>query len=510
MSDKDKKIKNTAENIAISHSNTEVIDRFGSAIKEFDVAYKGVDNETGKVLTKSLKSISESKINPEYKNANINQQAGYAAEVLETAIENAEAKINKTGKTTARTDDMGRVNDPYNDIVTTDSNGNVIEQAQMKFVGKNGKECAKKLLSKDFKKYLDSDEVDKIIVPKDLFEETMQCLKDKETSLREQAQALRKQGKIEEANKKLQQAKDAKTVQNKLKASKITKDEAIGARKNPRLTTAKNELRYAHKAGWQGAKSGAVIGGVMSVITNSFAVAKGDKKMGEACIDVAKDTAKAATAGYAIAAAGSLIKGAMQNSSIKVLRTASKTNLPGTIVTITIETSKTLKSYINGEIDGVECMQELGQKGCGMISSSAFATLFQIAVPVPVVGAMIGGMIGYSLSAKYYKELVDILKSAKLAKEERIKIERECEEAIRAIREYRESFERIAQAYLKEHMQVFNTALADMQEAMQIGDIEAFIESNNAIIRKIGKEVVFEDYAAIDAFLSDDTRRIKL
>lgn len=68
----------------------------------------------------------------------------------------------------------------------------------------------------------------------------------------------------------------------------------------------------------------------------------------------------------------------------------------------------------------------------------------------------------------------------------------------------------MAQTYLKEHMQEFNTALADMQEAMQIGDIEAFIESNNVIIRKIGKEVVFEDRATIDAFLSDDTSRIKL
>lgn len=505
-----KKQKDTAENITISLSNAEIVERYGSAIKQFGVGYSGVDNEVGKTLTKSLKTISESKVHPNYQDANIKQQAGFSAEVLEVAKENAESIIEKRGRVASRSDDMGKVNDPLNDIIITDSQGKIIEASQMKFVGRDGEELADKLMSNKYDKYIDSNEVNTISVPKDHYDDALQALKNKEESFNKQAQKLKELGKMEEAEQKLKQAKKAKIAQEKLKPAKSTSKEARDARENPLLETAKYELEYTHKAGMQGAQIGAAIGGGISVITNVFAVFKGEKEIEDALIDTGIDTAKAATMGYGSAAAGSLIKGTLQNVSSESLRAVSKTNAPAMVVAVAIETSKTLMRYCKGEIDGVECAQELGEKGCGMLASSAFATLFQIALPVPVVGAMVGGMIGYNLSTMFYKNLLGVFVSAKLAREERIRIERECEEAIKAIRAYRTHLENLATAYLKEHKKAFNIALADMHEAMQIGDIDAFIESNNTIIRKIGKEVQFENFEVIDNFMNDDTTTLKL
>ena len=37
----------TIKNVGIAGANTEVVQRYGSAVKEHFVAYSGVDNETG-------------------------------------------------------------------------------------------------------------------------------------------------------------------------------------------------------------------------------------------------------------------------------------------------------------------------------------------------------------------------------------------------------------------------------------------------------------------------------
>jgi hypothetical protein len=49
----------------------EVSQRYGGAIKEHFVVYDGVDNEASKTLTKGLKSISESKVHPDYEAQNL-------------------------------------------------------------------------------------------------------------------------------------------------------------------------------------------------------------------------------------------------------------------------------------------------------------------------------------------------------------------------------------------------------------------------------------------------------
>jgi hypothetical protein len=102
------------------------------------------------------------------------------------------------------------------------------------------------------------------------------------------------------------------------------------------------------------AKYGAIISGGMSLIKNIVSVVKGNKKPGKAAIDVVKDTGTGTAASYATAFSGSVLKGAMQNAPLKVLRNVSKTNLPATMAILTIETGKTLKKYFKGEIDGVE------------------------------------------------------------------------------------------------------------------------------------------------------------
>jgi hypothetical protein len=544
----------TFENAAIAGANAEVVQRFGDAVKQHLVAFSGVDNETGQMLSKSYDSIAKSKVNSDFKDDNIHQQSGYDAEVAKTARDNAENIIKKTGKRTVRTDDHSDYgkNHPIYDHVEV-LNGTVIDGSgsQMKFVN-NPKALLDKIAcgegggKSDLSRYLgakldlpsdqineyqkwcekeakrlreqaakaNADEAAKLIKRAKTLEESKQIdlsqycdLKAQE--LYKQAERLEREGKAELAAKKRQQAKNYKTVKSHLRDSGISSKEAEFYRLHPKLATAKDILKASHRAGVEQAKMGAVISGGISLIKNLVAVVKGEKKPDEAALTVAKDTGTGAAASYATAFAGVPIKGFMKNSGSAVMRGLSKTNLAGTVVTVTLETGKTLAKYFKGEIDGVACLTELGEKGAGLTASALFGAIGQIAIPLPVVGAMIGSMLGYALSSACYGQLVSALNAAKLAREERIRIEAECAEAVKMIRQYRAEIEADISRYLSEHIATFQEAFDGIKLALNTGDIDGFIAGANSITCKLGGKPQFNNLSEFNSLMeSGQTLRL--
>lgn len=501
----DEKKKNQKDkdllNAGVAGAAYETVQRYGDAAKQHYVAYSGEDNELGKKLVKGLKQISEEKVNPDYEYQNIHQQAGFSAEVKDVARENAEKIIKGDSTRKIRTDDLGNVNDPLYDTVTIDAEGNVIDGtgAQMKFLGAsetdptgegNAARALEKLQSKKFQKYLDADA--KIDVPSDQYDKIIQEANDKIDDLSKQLEN-QKQAENGEQVKKLQERIDKlEKIKKNLRKSNVSSDEAVFARLHPKLSTAMDVAKISHRAGIQTAETSAIIGGSVSIVKNIVAVCKGEEEAEEAVKNVAKDTATTAAVGYGTGFTGAAIKGAMQNSKSQYVRALSKTNVAGTIVAVTVSATKTMTRYFNGEIDGVECLETLGEQGTGMIASSMFAVIGQTVIPIPVVGGLIGGMVGYALSSATYGVLVGSLKEAKLAHEERIAIEQACEEHIKMIREYRAQMNAIINEYLSETTEIFNESFSGIKDALAIGDIDLLIESSNAITDALGGNKPFE------------------
>lgn len=524
----------------------DVIDRYGSGVKEHIFSLNGIDNEyfldpeTGNLkprignnvnksphsLKRSLSSVAGSKRHgedsPFYKTETKNQ-AGFSAEIKEVARRRAEEAIAGKKPTTSRTDDLvlrdenGKVildenglpkthtNDQLFDITTkVDANGNPVpgSSAQMKFVGSSPKEAVGKMLSKDYQKYIDNDV--KMMVPSDYYDGIKSELDARISSLEEQIDKLESQGKTDVAEVKKEQLEKCRILKKNLVKSKVSNDEAIEARNNPRLSTAKDIARLANRAGLEQAKMGAAIGGGMSLIRNLVSVCKNEKDAKEAALDVAGDTAQAAALSYATAFSGAIIKGSAQNSSSELVKTLSKTNLPAYIATSTLEVGKTLKSYFSGEIDGVQCLEQLGEKGYGMVNSALYAAIGQVAIPIPVVGALIGSMLGYALSSASYGALTQSLKEAKMAREERIRIEAEVAESISMLREYRAELEANISKYLKDTRDFFDETFSRMKSSLQTGDIDGYIAANNAITRKMGKRPVYDTFSQFDSMMVSD------
>jgi phage tail tape-measure protein len=253
----------------------------------------------------------------------------------------------------------------------------------------------------------------------------------------------------------------------------------------------------------------------MALVRYSVAVAKGDMEPGEAALMIVKDTGKGAVVSYSTAFAGSQVQALMVKASTKVaedgtkiitntaLKSLAESNLPAQIVTATIEVTKTMKKFFSGEIDGVECLTELGEKGTGMVASAVFAAIGQAVIPIPVVGGLVGGMVGYALSSAYYNSVLAVLKDAKFTRQERERIEAECAEAIEAIREWRAQFEKLVSKYMIDHIMIFHKAFDDIKEALAIGDIDGFIAGTNTITRKLGKTPQFETFNEFDTLMQN-------
>ena len=494
-------------NAAMTGAAFETVQKYGSAVKEHIVSFTGVDNETGMALKRGLDALSKSKINPNNEYANLNQQAGFAAELKYSARENARHIIenDKTRVINTDTKGAGKYNELFDHIVTKD--GRIISQEQMKFVGRDVKECVNALTSQKYQKYRDNNAI--FTLPSDYFEKDTNGIPKIQNELDRRIESLNKQ--VEKGNmsgealrKKQQEIQNIKKLKESVKDSGITKSDAIEARLHPRWSTVKDMAKLAHASGVQQAKIGAGIGGTVSLVSNIVSVYKGDKDLGEATLCVAKDTAKSAAFSYATAFAGSLVKASMQNSGSVILRGASKSNLPAAIVSLSIDSAKSIKGFITGELSGVECMEQLGETGSCAISSAMFAVAGQVLIPIPVIGGMAGSMIGYALTSSCYGLLLGALKDAKLARERRIEIEKECEEHIKQLKQYRKEIEEYFNNYLSFYKQSFRDAFKQMKLAANIGDCDGYLDGCNKIIKALGKDPQFNTFDEFDALMNSD------
>ena len=502
----DKRKKDKQEDLlraGIAGASYETVQKYGSAAKEHLVGLSGVDNETGARLQKSLKSIQAQGTNDEYAFAIRQQKAGWTAEVKDTATSNAENIIAGKSNRKIRHDDLP--NTPANhqlfDHVEIDADGNIIagSGSQMKFIGAsatdptgagNAERALKKLQSKNFQKYLDNDV--KIDVPKDEYRQMIDQATEEIGSLQEQLKIARSNGNEKVVASLEKKIDNLNKLKKNLRSSKITRKQSLEAVDHPKLSTMKSVANISHRAGVKTAETAAIVGGSASLVRNIVGMCKGEVEADEAALNVVKDTAHSAALGYGTGFAGSALKSAMQNSASEYTRALAKTNVAGTIVAVTVGASKTLAKYFKGEIDGTQCLEDLGEQGTGMIASSMFTIIGQAVIPIPIVGGLIGGMVGYALSSATYGVLMNSLKEAKLAHEERVAIEKACKEHIKLIREYRAQMNEIVEEYLSGAMEIFNASFSGIKDALAIGDVDLLIESANNITDSLGGNKPFE------------------
>ncbi|WP_195833193.1 DUF456 domain-containing protein [Helicobacter pylori] len=483
------------------------------AVSEESALYASANKEylailDDKTLGRTLKGISKYKVNPKYQYQNINQQAGFSAELKEQAHANAQNILMENGERLVQYDNLSVVqkvqirecfpdyatpnkNHELVDYVRVDRKGNVISNTltQSKFVGRNGAECFEKFLSKDYEKYLKNGI--KMEIPKDFFGDFQKEANIKIKSLESQIAKQKSFGNFQKANILERRLQKCKTIKANTRPASITKAEAIYARNHPTLSTAKDMASHSHQAGMNAAGVGALVSGGVSLVTNVYECVVNGKDPKKAIKHTAIATLKGGVLSYGSAFASSSLGGLMQNSANKIIQSLGKSSAPAMIVGACVANVTIFGRYLSGKIDEVELCKQLGRTNTSLLSGGAMALAGQALIPIPVVGALIGGFVGAVLSEAFFNALNS--KKVELARQRRIEIEKECRESIRLLEAYRNQFKEVFEQYFHETTKFFNQSFDELERASYAGDADLAIGANNKIQEGLGQKALFDN-----------------
>lgn len=413
----------------------------GNRVEAYRIIRSMFSPENAKML--GLDEISEWKINPDpaYKKSNIKQHAGYAAEVISTAKENIIAELNENGIKTVRTDDLAKidpnkgytVNDPYVDKVRIDSDGNIVERIQTKFVGKTAEKCLEKLASPKYEKYLNPNNVDKIEIPSDYFDEIKsELLPDKIKNLETQIESMKKTGNQDALNNAQAQLDKYKRIDEILEKSLVSNKDAIDAVKHPKIYKAKtmvqNVVETSNKAGLETAKYSAGLTFAISAVDNISQYYSGEIDADDAIVNIIEESGTSALVGYGTGFATAGLQTVMEGSSKALIQKAGNSCLPAAAVSFAVESYDEVAAYLKGEIDEYELAEALGEDGAkvaGGIAGASLGTKAGAAIGTAiapgvgtavgaavggVVGGIVGGMVGATVAVEAYNQAVDYVK----------------------------------------------------------------------------------------------------
>ncbi|MGL2674736.1 hypothetical protein ACQJ7I_05555 [Helicobacter pylori] len=457
-----------------------------------------------------LEEISKRKINPNYINQNINQQAGYSAEIKEQAHVNAHNILAGKRERIVQYDNLSSgqkaqvkklfpnyatpsKNHEIVDYISVDEKGNVIPNTavQSKFVGRNGVECFEKFLSKDYEKYFENGM--KMEIPKDFFGDFQKEANIKIKSLESHIAKQKGLGDFQKVTSLERELQKCKTIKAHTRPARVAKGEAIEARLNPNLSTAKDVTRVSHQAGMNAAQTGALIGGGVSLITNVYECVANGKDPMKALKHTLVATAKGGALSYGSAFASSSLGGLMQSSANKVIQSLGKGSVPAMFVGACVANATILGRYLSGKIDKTELLKQLVKANATLVSSGAMAVAGQALIPIPVVGALVGGFVGAILSETCFNALLKAREEAKLARQRRIEIERECREIIKLLEIYQNQFKEVFEKYFHETTKFFNQSFNELERASYAGDADLAIAVNNKSREWFGQKALFDN-----------------
>ncbi len=116
----------------------------------------------------------------------------------------------------------------------------------------------------------------------------------------------------------------------------------------------------------------------------------------------------------------------------------------------------------------------------------------QALIPIPVVGVLIWGL-GAVLSGTFFNALLKACEEAKLARQRRIEIEKECREIIKHLEAYQNQFKEVFEQYFHETTKFFDQSFDKLRRVLCAGDADLAIGVNNKSREWLGQKALFDN-----------------
>ncbi|GAA8539321.1 hypothetical protein HpBT274_07210 [Helicobacter pylori] len=99
--------------------------------------------------------------------------------------------------------------------------------------------------------------------------------------------------------------------------------------------------------------------------------------------------------------------------------------------------------------------------------------------------------MGATLSETCFNALLKACEEAKLARQRRIDIEKECWEIIKLLDAYQNQFKEVFEQYFHETTKFFNQSFDELERALYAGDADLAIGVHNKIQEGLGQKPLF-------------------
>ena len=132
----------------------------------------------------------------------------------------------------------------------------------------------------------------------------------------------------------------------------------------------------------------------------------------------------------------------------------------------------------------------------------------QALIPIPVVGAAVGALVGSFLSGQLCGTVSEALQRKDLEHQERMRLQAEYKKAVAQSRAFRQELETYLESYFRDCRACFDEALSEIHQAFQSGDSEGVVRGANMVTQRLGGTVQIGDRKEFLAYALDSSTDI--
>lgn len=334
--------------------------------------------------------------------------------------------------------------------------------------------------------------------------------KGQEDRVRELAQARADTGTLK-ANEHLDTVKNVtdELSHDGVASGGTSYKESRFATDDPKIYAAANELKFVAKeagsAGLKGGVTGFVVGGAISVVSNAFALSKGNVTWKEAGQAVMTDAGKSGLRSGATGALGAVVRTGASKAGFAAL---SKSNVATAIAAGMIDVGVTLYDLVQGDISGEEAMEKVGQTGVSTISSiyagAAAGALFG------PVGMIVGSAAAYLVASQLFQACWSLAEHAKLSDERASQLLVWAEEAAQVMEQQRLEFENRVEETLQVRRSEFTNLFVNIDVGMVTKDPSVTTRALTELVSMFGQKLQFASFEEFDRFMLESDEPLVL
>ncbi len=190
-----------------------------------------------------------------------------------------------------------------------------------------------------------------------------------------------------------------------------------------------------------------------------------------------------------------------------VIKWASSAHPITHVGTAMFDSGKSITAYIEGKISGEKLSHDISGSAISTASATYYAGLGQVAIPVPVAGALIGAGIGLIVGNLLRQSGLIALGEAPAvteARERREEIEDLCNRLIPSIQESRKQLENQMERYFKNTEETLAIQFDALERSLTTSNPSLYIKSLENIASAMNVNLQFSDFYGFKNFMASN------